>query len=246
MRQQIERIIRDHIGDRDFLLGFSDLYNIVDGEYSDLIYGITVGIRLDDEIVDEIGTIDGPTLRYIQHYRAVNWSLDQITGAIVQTLRAGGARAEAIPATLEEDPPPGDPYHQTLSASFPHKTAATRSGLGWIGKTALFVSDRFGPRVRLATVLTDCPVEVGTPCEMSLCGDCLCCVEACPAQAADGMEWFPGLEREMFFDAHRCRKKCRQLSGDAGEEGATVCGICMAACPVGVEFRTSETEDDWF
>jgi epoxyqueuosine reductase QueG len=246
MREAIERLIENHLGDREHLLGFSDLYNIVEGEYAGLRYGVTVGIKLDDEIVDEIEAFEGPTKSYIQHYRAVNRTLDEVTAEIVELLRSKGSKAEAIPATMYRDPDPGDSYYETLSTSFPHKTAATRSGLGWIGKTALFVSDRYGPRVRLATVLTDHPLETDAPCEMSLCGDCLCCVEACPAQAADGMEWFPGLERDAFFDAHKCRRTCIELSEAAGEKSATVCGICMATCPVGIEFRTTESQDEWF
>ena len=245
MNDEIERIVREHAAEGEILVGFSDLYGIVEGEFSDLIYGITVGLGLDDRIVDEV--INGPTEAYIRHYEDINRRLDEITSEIVEHLRSAGARAEAIPATIYEDPSdPNDPYYTNLSASFPHKTAATRAGLGWIGKTALFVSDRFGPRVRLATVLTDHPLDTGNPCEMSLCGDCLCCVEECPAEAADGMEWFPGLERETFFDALRCRRECiRQTEAVLGRSHVVVCGICMAVCPVGVEYRTAASEDEW-
>ena len=53
-----------------------------------------------------------------------------------------------------------------MPADFPHKTAANMAGLGFIGKSVLFISNEFGPRVRLATVLTDAPLNVGTmkPC----------------------------------------------------------------------------------
>ncbi len=245
MNEEIGQIVRDHADEGEYLLGFSDLWGIVEGEFSDLIYGITVGLKLDDRVVDEV--IDGPTEAYLAHYGEINRRLDDLTAEIVSYLESAGARAEAIPATIYRDPSnPNDPYYATLAASFPHKTAATRAGLGWVGKTALFISDRFGPRVRLATVLTDRPLETGVPCEMSLCGDCLCCVEECPAGAADGMEWFPGLEREVFFNASRCRRKCLELAKAAtGRDDTAVCGICMAVCPVGIEFRTPESADEW-
>ncbi len=245
MNEEIERIVREYAADGEFLVGFSDLYGIVEGEFSELIYGITVGLKLDDRIVDEVTV--GPTEAYIRHYGKINRLLDEITAEIVELLSSRGAKSRAIPATIYEDPSdPNDPYYTSLSTSFPHKTAATRAGLGWIGKTALFVSDRFGPRVRLATVLTDHPLDTGNPCEMSLCGDCLCCVEECPADAADGMEWFPGLDRETFFDAPSCRAKCIELTEAAtGVTGTAVCGICMAVCPVGIEYRTAASEDEW-
>ena len=34
-----------------------------------------------------------------------------------------------------------------------HKMVATRAGLGWIGKADLFISSRFGPRLRLVSIL---------------------------------------------------------------------------------------------
>jgi epoxyqueuosine reductase QueG len=37
--------------------------------------------------------------------------------------------------------------------------AATRAGIGWIGKKDLLVSEKFGPRNRLASVLTNYPFE---------------------------------------------------------------------------------------
>jgi epoxyqueuosine reductase QueG len=40
-----------------------------------------------------------------------------------------------------------------------HKMVATRAGLGWIGKTDLFVSNKYGPRVRLASIRIDAPVS---------------------------------------------------------------------------------------
>jgi len=244
VRGEIEDLVREQAGDRDFLLGFSSLYGLVDGGRSDLIYGISVGLRLQDDIVDELA--EGPTERYLAHYHSTNRGLDRITGVVAGLLRSRGAKAEVIPATINREPAdPEDPYFTDLSASFSHKMAATRAGLGWIGKTALFVSDRFGPRVRLVTVLTDHPLEVGVPCEMSLCGECLLCVEACPAQAADGMEWFPGLERDRFFDAARCRTTCIQMTESRTGQRGTVCGICMAVCPVGIEFRTPAAEDEW-
>ncbi len=112
--------------------------------------------------------------------------------------------------------------------------AATRAGLGWIGKTDLFVSEQFGPRLRLATVLTDRPLgPVGTPVEKSRCGNCTLCVDACPAGAATGISWYAGLDRDAFFDARRCRESCRKLSKSALNEDISLCGICVAVCPVG-------------
>ena len=70
--------------------------------------------------------------------------------------RHADARRRAARSTAT--PPSASPRRTAATERrppFPHKTAATRAGLGWIGKTALFVSPEFGPAVRLATVFTD-------------------------------------------------------------------------------------------
>ena len=113
------------------------------------------------------------------------------------------------------------------SAIFPHKTAATSAGLGWIGKTALFVSPRFGPAVRLATVFTDLELPAGEPVTESDCGDCRACVDACPAGCGRDVLWRPGMARELLFDAGACRHHMSLFTSVEAE----ICGICIAACP---------------
>ena len=110
---------------------------------------------------------------------------------------------------------------------FPHKTAATQSGLGWIGKTALFISPEFGPAVRLATVFTDLALPAGEPVVESRCGDCRDCVDACPAGCGRDVLWRPGMARELLFDAGACRHHMTLFTGVE----ADICGICIAACP---------------
>ena len=101
---------------------------------------------------------------------------------------------------------------------------------GRVGRHALFISDEFGPAVRLASVLTDCPICAPEPLfvRQEGCGTCSACAKACPAGAISGREYIPGMPREDFFDAACCSnymKKSFQMIG----RGA-VCGICMATC----------------
>ena len=104
---------------------------------------------------------------------------------------------------------------------------ATRSGLGWIGKTDLLVSRRFGPRVRLASILTDLPLEpLASPIDESRCGSCSLCVDACPAGAATGEPWSAGIHRDRYFDAFKCRD-CRGISRRTVEPAISLCGRCL-------------------
>lgn len=177
---------------------------------------IAMLMRLDPLVVR--GLRHGPTPDYQQEYQRLNLALDDATSTLVEVLRVHGHAAERVPATVEKVN--GDKL-------FPHKTAATSAGLGWIGKTALFVSPVFGPAVRLATVFTDLELPAGDPVVESGCGECRDCVDACPAGCGRNVLWRPGMPREQLFDAVACRRHMtRSTSVDA-----EICGMCMAACP---------------
>ncbi|MCP4707267.1 MAG: epoxyqueuosine reductase, partial [Planctomycetes bacterium] len=118
----------------------------------------------------------------------------------------------------------------TLRANFSHKTAATRAGLGWIGKSALLITKKYGAAVRLGTVLTDAELETGEPIDQSQCGECRGCQEHCPAGAILGKNWEAGMAREAFYDAFTCCEKAVQLCKRQNLE-ATICGICINVCP---------------
>ncbi len=108
------------------------------------------------------------------------------------------------------------------------KAVAMAAGLGWIGKSAVFVSERFGPRVCLGVVLTDIPLKAGVPMG-NKCGACDRCVQACPVGAltATSFETYPSelrkvLQREICNDWMESRSPTRGF-----------CWGCILACPKG-------------
>mgnify|MGYP002287175547 FL=1 len=112
---------------------------------------------------------------------------------------------------------------------FSHKQAACAAGLGVIGKSSLFLHHRFGPRVRLATLFTDCPFPVENALPASLCGSCRKCVDSCPSGAILGPEWVPGMPRKLLFDPEKCSQHMKRQYQHIGR--GAVCGICMRVCP---------------
>jgi epoxyqueuosine reductase QueG len=233
LKSKIEEIIQKYVKpDTGHIIGFSNLKGLVPEKYNALNYGITIGIRLDDSIIDNIA--EGPTPEYKQHYHDVNALLNNIASDVKEMLIKMGNRAEFIKSTLEWEEEEKIPnYYETLSVEFPHKTAATCSGLGWIGKADLFISHDFGPRVRLVTILTDRELETGVPVEEGQCGECMICVEKCPADAATGKSWSVGMERKEIYDAHKCRIKAKELAKERIGLDEVICGICVAVCPKG-------------
>jgi epoxyqueuosine reductase QueG len=214
----------------DYVIGFADMGDLIKDHYP-YRYAIVIGKKLDDKIIDEIK--DGPTMVYYELYKATNDELNLITAQISRFLEQNGIPCVQIKSTVQEsDIPEG--YAKTLRMNFSHKMAATRAGLGWIGKTDLLVSEKFGPRIRLATVLTNYRFEnIGTPITESQCGKCNICVEACPAQAANGKLWNVHIDRDKFYDAFKCRDMCRKLSLEKLDKKISICGICICVCPQG-------------
>ena len=110
---------------------------------------------------------------------------------------------------------------------------ALKAGLGSIGKNALFLSRKFGPRVRLGTILTDCDLSEGYAAYLSdnICSGCNICVSNCPAMALSGKEFDPQKPTEPIIDALACSKFMKEKFQHIGR--GAVCGICMRVCPKG-------------
>jgi epoxyqueuosine reductase len=173
---------------------------------------ISILMRLRPEAL--VGVDDGPTSAYLAEYERLNAALGETSVALAATLRGHGHEAFVVPPT------------GTSEGVFPHKTAATSAGLGWIGKTALFVSAEFGPAIRLATVFTDLHLSSGDAVTESSCATCTVCVDRCPAGAGRDVSWTTGRERDELFDHEACRRQLARFAMPA-----QICGICIAVCP---------------
>jgi epoxyqueuosine reductase len=168
----------------------------------------------------------GPNQAYADEYARVNRLLNELAAELTREIISRGCRAQNIAASERTDA-------TNIKGDFPHKTAATRAGLGWIGRHCQLVTKEFGPWVRLGTVFTDMELPCGPPRERSFCGRCRRCVEACPAGALTGGTWSPGLPREAILDARACDqwKKEHYKQYHHGHN----CGICAAVCPYGLK-----------
>jgi epoxyqueuosine reductase len=153
-------------------------------------------------------------------YRIINPQIDSISMMIAQSLGEAGFQAFVVPASQTLD-------RTRLTGVFSHKLAAHLAGLGWIGKSALLITPEHGPRVRWGTVLTDAPLEAGTPMN-DLCRDCDECVEGCPARAFTGRAFDKPRPRGEIFAADACYRYLRER-----DTLHNACGMCVYICPFG-------------
>ena len=226
-------IIEKHLIPRDeFIFGFADLRGLLHPKFSNYIFGISIGKKLDDSILDKL--IDGPTLEYYEHYNNINKELAELTNKIQKDLHNIKINSILIKPTISLGSSDNRKYLKSLSYDISHKMVATRAGLGWIGKTDLLISKKFGPRLRLVTILLDHdPGVTAIPIDKSNCGKCNICVIKCPAQAANGMLWSIRTHRDLFFNAFKCRDKCGELAKQRLNVDERICGLCVSVCPIG-------------
>lgn len=186
--------------------------------------GISVAVRLSDPILDAITPHD-PTKAYAHHYETVNALLDQITLRLAGQIQRQGYKALPIPASLQVGP-------KSWYGAISHKAVARAAGLGWIGANLLLITPDYGPRIRLATVLTDMPLLAGAPSPRR-CGTCQDCIKACPARALLG--WNQGeypQVREIALDTAACAQRLDFFAADP-QVGQPICGVCVQVCPWG-------------
>ena len=88
------------------------------------------------------------------------------------------------------------------------------------------LSEKYGSKVRLATILTDIPLQAEMPVIENGCGSCELCKNACPAGAIFG-EIPNGKERN--YDPEKCSRYMKEHFQDIGR--GSVCGICIKVCP---------------
>jgi epoxyqueuosine reductase len=173
-----------------------------------------------------VGIQKGPNQTYADEYARVNRLINELSAALSAEINARGFRSLPLAASARTDA-------VNIKGDFPHKTAATRAGLGWIGRHCQLVTRPFGSWVRLGTVFTDMAMPWGPPAEKNFCGRCTRCVEACPANALKGNPWYPGRPREEILDVWACDrwKKEHYFQFHNGHN----CGICSAVCPYGLK-----------
>lgn len=233
LSSELESVITKRlIPSTDFIFGFANLKGYLPEEYNDYPLGISIGKKLNSSIIDSIE--NGPNPDYYNHYKEVNGELEKVSREIYDDLLNQGIESIPIVPTLVLSSDEFKPYFKELKYKISHKMVATRAGLGWIGKTDLFISMKFGPRLRLASILVNsAPVNKVNPIEESRCGKCNICVEKCPAKAANGISWNVNIYRDVYFDPHKCYEKCHEFGMKIFNKDVGICGICVTVCPWG-------------
>ena len=131
-------------------------------------------------------------------------------------------------------------YKATVSRDVPLKTTAVKCGFGWQGKNSLLVTEVYGPRVSLVSILTDAPLEADEPFTDEHCGECERCLKACPTGALEPYRL--NIVRCLTYSAESPHTTdvpadVRELDGKLIKRPTAnsyiECTTCIDVCPIG-------------
>jgi len=202
------------------LVGFANLESVITEE--DMSFGVSVAVAISPEVVKSIH--NGPNMSYYNEYHRINDILNNIVTTGAEFLVNKGYKACAQTTNVVKE-------FGIYRTALPHKTVATRAGIGWIGKSALLVTKEYGSAVRISSLITDAELQCADPIDNSQCGNCRVCTNNCPAQAISGELWNVDKDRDSFYKPLDCRKKARELAAKNINEEITLCGKCIEVCP---------------
>ncbi len=185
---------------------------------------IVVGVRV---LLD---TVKPNLLLSALHHITLNMYHNQIAYDIGRLLDDRGYSAVVVPhriGNLDPDLRKSGDYMNIYPKLFGISTrhAAVEAGLGILGKSRLLITPRFGPRQRVAAVITDArlkPDRKFTEKEAEkLCPpSCNACIKSCPGKALsnEGIAW----------------EKCNEVIKPHNSlYGYSACCQCMIVCPTG-------------
>lgn len=107
------------------------------------------------------------------------------------------------------------------------KQAAYLAGLGVFGKGSFVVHPKLGHVNILACILTDAPLQYGTPLTIDVCGDCMECIKACKYGAFKKLgkfEWIA--EKCRCYDLIMNPVTLKWTYGPCNSK-------CVNVCPIG-------------
>jgi len=203
-------------------VGFADL-NGLTREFVDLPNGISLVLKLPKETIQLVKNEE-----YEEYWKSFHKSIAELTEISFKGEKyIKNLGYDAFALTMKRN----ECDMEKLLSILPYKTIATKSGLGWIGRSALFITPEYGSAVALGAILTDMPLEYDTPITDSECDECTNCQDACPVDAINPQKWNDRLNREDIIDIETCGEYIiGQYKSGLG------CTKCMSECKLTQEY----------
>lgn len=99
-------------------------------------------------------------------------------------------------------------------------------GIGYIGKSGLLITEKYGPRVNLLYIATDAPLIPDKKHVENRCGNCTVCQKFCTSKAIIG---------DGYFNPRQCESiiNCKPNKLWFSKSGSLDCDMCLRMCQQG-------------
>jgi len=151
------------------------------------------------------------------HSEYLNGRLNRGVHELAAYFRQRGYRSLPLPAIAPTD-------QRFLEGLLSYKHVAELAGMGRIGWHSMLITGQFGPRVRLACVVTEAPIEPSPSSPEGSCTACGACIESCPAKALE----VPGIGTAYSMNKFSCRTY---------RQAGLTCSVCMKVCDEALRAR---------
>lgn len=196
-------------------------------DFPNLNNAISLVLKLPKEAIENL--LDDEFRKYWDIFHEELDKLTEISIKAEQMIKDNGYDAFALTMKRNEC------NMEKLLSKMPYKTLATKSGLGGIGRSALFVCEEYGSAVVLLGILTDMPLESGKAITDSFCDDCEECQKACPVEAINPAKWNSRLNRSDIIDIDSCSQYViEQFKSGLG------CSKCLSNCKLTQNYYKKE------
>ncbi|MHB1417927.1 MAG: 4Fe-4S binding protein [Chloroflexota bacterium] len=198
---------------------FESATGLLAGAQSIVVLGIEIFAEVAGLVVPEkeMGEAAARDL-YGPHIDYLNGRLNRAIYEMAKIYRQAGYKAIPLPSLGT----PTDTRFQKGILSFKH--AAQFAGLGKIGHSSLLITPQFGPRVRLAAMLTDAPIPSTRSAYQGEEDPCAACGGLCEASCPAGALSVPTGDAPYAINKFAC---------GAYRQGTGCCSTCLIVCPAG-------------
>lgn len=124
------------------------------------------------------------------------------------------------------------------SNALPERYIAYLSGIGFIGRNNMLITEKYGSYIFLGEIITDLEIEEDIPKECK-CKECNLCIRACPTKALKGDKDNPNIclsyvtQKKDINDEEMAKLKGRLFG----------CDTCQDVCPYNKEIEFSQLEE---
>jgi epoxyqueuosine reductase len=120
----------------------------------------------------------------------------------------------------------------------PERYFAYKSGIGFIGKNNLLITQKYGSKIFIGGILTSLHLEEDSPVK-NLCGECEICLKACPTGSINRKLSLPGICLSYITQKRHMEDKWFNKLGGR----IFGCDTCQDVCPFNQNIPVSKIED---